>query len=168
MSSPARSLIVIMGVSGCGKSTIGRALADKNGWPFLEGDRFHPAENIKKMASGIALTDQDRAGWIDNICEAVDGHSAPVLVLACSALTPFVRTRLGHVDRHIIFAHLKTDHVDMIARLSTRDHFMPAQLLPSQYAALCVPDDAYEFDARDAPAMIVAQMTAQLIHILQT
>lgn len=168
MSLSARSLIVIMGVSGCGKSTIGRALADKHGWPFLEGDRFHPADNIEKMASGVALTDQDRAGWVNNIGESIDAHAAPILVLACSALTPFVRTRLGHVDRIIIYAHLKTDNVDMVDRLTARDHFMPAQLLPSQYAALSVPDGAYEFDASDPPDMIVAQMTAQFIRALQT
>ncbi|GHA89578.1 gluconokinase [Algimonas arctica] len=163
MSSSLRSLIVIMGVSGCGKSTIGRALAAKNAWPFLEGDRFHPAENIEKMASGTPLTDQDRVAWMDGICCAVDAHAAPVLVLACSALTPFVRNRLGQIGRNLIYAHLKTDSVDMVERLGFRDHFMPAQLLSSQYAALSVPDGAYEFDASKPADRIVVQMMDRFI-----
>jgi gluconokinase len=164
----ARSLIVIMGVSGCGKSTIGRALAEENDWPFLEGDQFHPAANIEKMASGTALTDKDRERWVDNMNGAVDAQAAPILVLACSALTPFVRGRLDRVDRDIIYAHLKTEHVDMVDRLTAREHFMPPELLPSQYAALSVPDGAYEFDAGNPPDVIVAQMTNQFVPALQT
>jgi gluconokinase len=165
MSSLPGSLIVIMGVSGCGKSTIGQALAEKNTWPFLEGDRFHPTENIEKMASGTALTDQDRAAWMDGICRAANADAAPVLVLACSALTPFVRNRLGQIERNIIYAYLKTDSVNMVARLSARDHFMPAQLLSSQYATLSVPDGAYEFDANQPSDMIVAQIMDVLIGV---
>lgn len=166
--TPARSLIVIMGVSGCGKSTVGRALAQHNNWPYLEGDDFHPDENIQKMSSGTPLTDPDRASWVEAICEAVDAQTAPVLVLACSALTPFVRNRLDQVSRKTVYAHLKIDNVDMMDRLTTRDHFMPAGLLPSQLAALSVPDGAYEFDAHAPPGMIVTQMTDQLIRVLRT
>jgi len=162
MALPARALIVIMGVSGCGKSTIGQALAEQNGWPFLEGDDFHPQQNIQKMASGEALTDQDRAAWVEAIGQAVNTDRSPVLVLACSALTPFVQGHLNAVNRTTLYAHLKTDDVNMSDRLAARDHFMPAALLPSQYAALSMPHGVYEFDASAPPDQLVSQMTDQL------
>lgn len=168
MVSTYSFLIVIMGVSGCGKSTIGQALAKGNGWPFLEGDEFHPARNIQKMSSGIALTDQDRAAWVERICKAVNAATDPILVLACSALTPFVRDGLNHINRSPLYVHLKTDRVDMADRLNQRDHFMPANLLPSQYAALSLPDGVYEFDASTAPDALAAQITEHLTDRLTT
>jgi gluconokinase len=168
MVSADRFLIVIMGVSGCGKSTVGQVLAKGSGWPFLEGDDFHPAQNIQKMSSGIALTDQDRAAWVERVCEAVNAATDPVLVLACSALTPFVRNGLNHVNRITLYVHLKTDRVDMADRLNQRDHFMPVHLLPSQYAALSLPDDVYEFVARTAPDALSAQITEHLTDRLTT
>lgn len=146
---------------------MGQAFAAQYAWPFLEGDMFHPAENVEKMASGTPLTDQDRAAWMDGICDAAVRHTAPTLVLACSALTPFVRKRLDQVDRDIIYVHLKTDHVDMAARLAARDHFMPAGLLSSQYTALTIPKGAYEFDASLPPDVILSQMTDQLTPALK-
>lgn len=164
--TPTQFLIVIMGVSGCGKSTVGQAFAQQNDWPYLEGDDFHPDENIQKMSSGIPLTDTDRAHWIEAICKAVNAQTVPVLVLACSALTPFVREQLDQVSRKTVYVHLKTDKVDMMGRLTARDHFMPAGLLPSQFAALSVPTGAYEFDANAPPNVIVAQMTDLLNLVL--
>jgi gluconokinase len=160
-----RALIVIMGISGCGKSTIGSALARQNNWPFLEGDDFHPPENIEKMASGTALTDDDRRAWVTAIMQAVDAHPEATLVLACSALTPFVRSRLAQTDRALIYIHLSTQSVDMVERLTRRDHFMPADLLPSQRASLSVPLGAYEFDASQAADEIVKGVMGQLEHL---
>lgn len=160
-----RTLIVIMGISGCGKSTIGSALAHQNNWPFLEGDDFHPRGNIGKMASGVSLTDQDRRAWVSAISQAADAHPAVTLVVACSALNPFVRGRLDQTDRALIYMHLNTADVDMVARLTARDHFMPLELLPSQRAALSVPSGAYEFDAGEAPDVIITQIVEQLRHI---
>lgn len=156
------ALIVIMGISGCGKSTIGAALAHKNGWAFLEGDDFHPPENIHKMASGTSLTDIDRRTWVRAIAQTVDTHPAATLVLACSALTPFVRGRLEQTHRSLIYIHLKTETVDMVERLTRREHFMPPDLLPSQRAALSVPSSAHEFDAGEAPDVLISQIVDQL------
>lgn len=160
-----RTLIVIMGVSGCGKSTIGANLARQNGWTFLEGDDFHPSENIQKMVSGKGLTDQDRRAWVSAIAQAVDAHPAATLVLACSALTPFVRSRLDQTDRSPVYIHLKTESVDMVERLTRRDHFMPPDLLPSQRAALSVPIGASEFDAGKSPDVVISQIMDQLRQI---
>jgi len=160
------ALIVVMGVSGCGKSTIGASLARANGWVFLEGDDFHPAANIAKMSSGAPLTDEDRGAWIEAVRKTVIASDAAVIVLACSALTPFVRDGLNQTGRNVCYIHLSTDRVDMAARLEARDHFMPPDLLPSQYAALSVPDDAAEFDASAPPDVIISGISAHLQDVL--
>ena len=140
-------LIVVMGVSGCGKSTVSACLAETHNWPFLEADDFHSDANIAKMSSGTPLTDEDRVGWIEDIAKAVSERREPVIVLACSALTPMVQSRLKQIPRDILFLHLNTRSVDMFERLSKRDHFMPPSLLASQYDALSVPEGAIDIDA---------------------
>lgn len=140
-------LIVVMGVSGCGKSTLSERLAKTHDWPFLEADDFHSDANIAKMSSGTPLTDEDRIGWINDIAKAVSKRCEPVVVLACSALTPLVQSRLKEIPREILFLHLNTQSVDMSERLSKRNHFMPPALLASQYEALSVPEGAINIDA---------------------
>src|SRR5690606_30920877 len=124
--------------SGSGKTTVGRALAAAIGGLFRDADDYHPAQNIEKMARGIALTDEDRAPWLDVLRELIDEwRAAPdVLVLACSALTRPIRERLG-VDREgVRLVHLDGSEALLAARMRERQHFMSPALLPSQLALL--------------------------------
>ncbi len=157
-------LIVIMGPSGCGKSRVSAALSQAIDAPMLEGDDFHSAANRARMASGIALTDTDRAGWLDSIGRALADTPAPRVVLACSALTPYVQSRLREAtDRKVRFVLLDAPREVLEDRLRSRpDHFMPASLLDSQLEALDVPADALVVDARDPVGSIVAQIVAAL------
>lgn len=141
-----RQLIVIMGVSGCGKTTVGQLLSRALTASFLEGDDFHPEANITKMTAGKPLTDNDRALWLDNILQAVNASASPTLTLACSALTPYVQSRLtGGTNRTISWVWLSAPYETIAARLKARDnHFMPVNLLKSQFAALSPPEDAIE------------------------
>lgn len=117
------------------------------------------------MSSGTGLTDDDRRAWVTGITQSVVARPEDVLVLACSALTPFVRSQLAQTDRSLIYIHLSTQSVDMVERLTRRDHFMPADLLPSQRASLSVPHGAYEFDAGKAPEDIIEGIMEQLRHL---
>lgn len=143
-------ILVLMGVCGCGKTTIGDALADSLGWPFYDADDFHPQANVVKMASGQALDDDDRWPWLDRIADelrrvlARGGHA----VLACSALRQAYRERLQRAgDVRIVY--LKGDAATIATRLAGRRHkYMPATLLPSQFAALEEPADALAVDIR--------------------
>ena len=133
-----------MGVSGCGKSTVGRALAATLGWPLLDADEFHPPENVAKMAAGIPLTDADRGPWLDKVAgELARFRDAGAhAVLACSALKQVYRDRLAS-GGEVRFVHLKGDPGTIAARLAQRRHkYMPASLLASQFATLEEPGDA--------------------------
>lgn len=141
-------IVVVMGVTGCGKSTVGAALAARLGWPFLDADDFHPEANVAKMASGVPLDDGDRWPWLDRIAdelrriEAADGSA----VLACSALKEAYRERLA-AGGDVRFVHLTGDPDTIAGRLAVRKHrYMPASLLASQYATLEPPRDAIEVD----------------------
>lgn len=135
---------VVMGVSGCGKTSVARALAMRTGGRYLDADDFHPAANRAKMASGIALTDEDRSGWLDTLGDvlAAEPQGAP-LFLACSALREAYRDRLRHARPDLGFIYLRGSRELIADRLGKRtDHFMPAALLESQFAALEEPTDA--------------------------
>jgi carbohydrate kinase (thermoresistant glucokinase family) len=140
--------IIVMGVSGSGKSTIGALLAERLGWPFADADGFHPPENVAKMAAGTPLTDADRWPWLDAIAAhigAARGTGQPVVV-ACSALRRAYRDRLraGHGD--LIFLHLAGASEVIATRQAARQgHFMPPSLMASQFATL--EDPAEEADA---------------------
>jgi len=139
-----------MGVSGCGKTTVGRALAQALGWPFLDADDFHPRANVEKMRAGTPLTDDDRWPWLDRLTEemtaiAARGGSA---VLGCSALKQAYRDRLARAG-DVRIVHLKGDRATIDARLAGRaGHFMPPALLTSQFAALEEPANAVVVDIR--------------------
>jgi gluconokinase len=145
-------ILVLMGVCGSGKSTVGEALAASLGWQFLDADDFHPPANVAKMASGAPLTDDDRWPWLDRIADelravlARGGHA----VLACSALKAAYRERLQRAgDVRIVY--LAGDAATLAARLAMRQHkYMPPTLLPSQLATLEEPADALRIDIRDA------------------
>jgi len=156
-------IVVVMGVSGCGKSTVGAALAQALGWPFLDADDFHPPQNVAKMAAGIPLTDEDRWPWLDRAVDALRTTTAAYgnAVLACSALRHAYRARLGHAGA-IRFVHLRGDAATIAQRLATRQHrYMPAALLASQFATLEPPDDAIDVDIRaDVDAQVAAIIAA--------
>jgi gluconokinase len=149
-----------MGVSGCGKSTVGQALAHAVGCRFLDADDYHPPGNVAKMASGVPLVDDDRWPWLDAIAAELarilaGGENA---VLACSALKEAYRQRLKRAgDVRIVY--LKGDQATIAARVASRQHqYMPPALLPSQFAALEEPVDALVVDIREPVQAQVARI----------
>ncbi|MEP3637004.1 MAG: gluconokinase [Paracoccaceae bacterium] len=128
---------VIMGVSGCGKTTVGTALAKTEGLSFIDGDNLHPAENIQKMAQGNALDDDDRAPWLADIGRALANTSDPV-VIGCSALKRKYRDLIRNsAGKSVHFLHLDAPRHVIAERLNDRSgHFMPPSLLDSQFQAL--------------------------------
>lgn len=130
---------LVMGVSGCGKSTVGKMLAEKLGWNFFDADDFHPPENIAKMKAGIPLTDADRQPWLERLSKLLRDEIAAGFnpILACSALRQSYRDMLlsGTSGIHIVF--LRGDKNLIASRMQNRPgHFMPAALLDSQFATL--------------------------------
>ncbi|WP_447041888.1 gluconokinase [Streptomyces sp. DSM 118878] len=130
-------VVVIMGVAGTGKTTIGPLLADRLGVPYAEGDDFHPPANIEKMSSGTPLTDDDRWPWLDAIGAWADGRAGKGGVVSSSALKRGYRDRLRAAAPGITFVHLTGDRKLIEDRMSHRQgHFMPTALLDSQFATL--------------------------------
>lgn len=159
-------IILVMGVSGAGKTTIGRRLADELGWRFLEGDEFHPAANIDKMQHGHPLTDADRRPWLERLHVAMVDQirrNQPA-VLACSVLKASYRTIVEDGCRaHLKLVYLKGPVELFRARLAARKgHFMGPQLLGSQAAILEEPADALVIDAALPPGEIVRQIRCEL------
>lgn len=136
---PAPTIVVMMGVSGTGKTTVGKALAKRLGWTFQDGDDFHPQANVAKMSSGRPLDDADRAPWLARIGAWISDQLAARRsgVIACSALKRTYRRDLSAGRPEVIVVFLKGSEPLIAARLERRrGHFMPAGLLASQFAAL--------------------------------
>jgi len=149
-------VLVVMGVSGSGKSTMAALLAGQLGWDFLEGDDLHPEENVEKMASGIPLNDEDRSPWLDTVSSWIIEHAMADVpgIITCSALKRRYRDVLR--EQNVIFVHMVGTKKLLGARMSARvDHFMPTTLLDSQLETL-EPLDADEqgilIDASRSPA----------------
>src|SRR4051812_33506591 len=150
-----------MGVSGSGKSTIGKPLAERMGCAFLDADEFHPPQNVAKMASGTPLTDADRWPWLDLLNRKLHEHAD--VVLACSALKEAYRERLqrGLADCRLV--HLRGDIALIRDRLGARQHrYMPASLLDSQFATLEAPRGAIDIDISQPPERCVDAIVAAL------
>ncbi len=163
--SLARVVIIVMGVSGCGKSTVGRLLAEKTGSTFLDADDFHTPESVEKMRAGTPLTDADRAGWLERLRGEIArflANGAP-LVLACSALRESYRQALARPGEDIGFVYLKGTFAQIHPRISGRpDHYMPASLLRSQFATLEEPAYGLSVDVDREPGEAVARIMRQL------
>lgn len=151
-------ILIVMGVSGSGKSTVGRLLAQELGWQYLEGDDFHPPANVEKMRSGTPLTDEDRLPWLDALRDLVrdalkrNRH----LVVTCSALKQKYRQRLAVDESKVVYIYLKGDFELIANRLKGRKgHFMPETLLKSQFEAMEEPKDAITVDVALSPRDIV-------------
>jgi len=135
---------ILMGVAGSGKTTVGKQVSQRLGLPFYEGDDFHPPQNVAKMSSGIPLTDEDRGPWIDALVAALNERSGGDAIVACSALSRFVRQRLREgVKDEVEFILLSGDPEVIEERLRNRgQHYMKAGMLASQLAALQMPQNA--------------------------
>ena len=158
-------VIVIMGVAGSGKTTVGRALAADLGWSFRDADDFHPAANVAKMSAGQPLTDADRAPWLAAIRAYIDDRLArdESAVVTCSALKERYRAVLAADPAHVKLVHLAGDPALLAARIAGRtDHFMKPAMLASQLAALEPPRDALTIDVADTPETMVAKVRAGL------
>ena len=133
--------VVVMGVAGSGKSTLARALAERLGWQFVEGDALHPPENIGKMRAGIALQDADREPFLRAVAGAINAGCASGVVASCSALRRTYRSFIAGLVRDVRFVLPIADRDTLRVRLKQRsDHFMPVALLDSQLATLELPD----------------------------
>jgi gluconokinase len=160
--------LIVMGVSGSGKSTIAAALADQLGWTFEDGDRFHPASNVAKMSAGHPLTDEDRGPWLGAIADEIDRVAAAGgrVVIACSALKRAYRDILVHGRDDVRIVYLDGSHDLIASRMAARkNHFMPPGLLDSQFATLEVPgpDENPLSVGIDAPVeAIVGDIVAKL------
>ncbi len=159
-------IFVVMGVSGCGKSTVGAQLAEALKLPFLEGDVLHPESNVARMAAGVALSDEDREGWLQALAERLrQAHLAGQgMVLSCSALKRAYRDILRSGAPGLRFVYLHGEHALLAARMAARTgHYMPLSLLDSQLATLQPPDvdeNVLAFEVAERPEDIVAAVLA--------
>ena len=151
-------IIIIMGVSGAGKTTIGQLLAQELGWNFYDADDFHSAANKDKMSRGVALTDEDRADWLMSLRQLLNQCIATSrsVVLACSALKQEYRNVL-RVNDEVHFVYLQGSYQQIKARMKEgKDHYMKPEMLASQFVLLEEPNDALKADTSKTPNEIVA------------
>lgn len=156
--------ILVMGVSGCGKTTIGKQLAEQLDVPFLEGDDYHPESNISKMKSGQPLTDDDRMPWLQNLAKAAQDHEEKGFVMACSALKAKYRNVLKLlIDSELNIVFLDGKYETIRKRMEDRaGHFMPADLLKSQFDTLEPPQNAMRFEVTESPEKMIKDILKNL------
>ena len=159
-------IVMLMGVSGSGKTTVGKVLAGKLGWLFVDGDDFHPDTNVEKMRRGKPLTDEDRYPWLRSLRDFIDAavERGEHMVLACSALNHNYREYLTADNADFVrYVYLRGSEELIAKRLAERKgHFMPAGLLRSQFDALEPPDDAIRVDITPTPDVIAETILCTL------
>jgi len=159
---------IVMGVSGCGKTTIGRVLATYLGWVYIESDDYHSREDIQKMSCGIPLTDEDRWPWLTrlhNLMLEYEKKEQPV-ILACSALKESYRQLLAKDLKNVVFIYLKGDYDLIWERMQQRHHFMKADMLKSQFAALEEPQKAIVVNIHETQDSIVQELVSKINALL--
>lgn len=157
--------IVVMGVSGSGKTSVGKALAERLGWDFYDADDFHPPENVAKMSNGIPLNDSDRAPWLAALHDLISASLKADRpgVLACSALKEYYRQRLLEGNDHVQLVYLKGNFDLIWSRMKTRiDHYMKPIMLQSQFEALEEPTNALTIDISRSVGGIVNEILNQM------
>ena len=163
--------LIVMGVSGCGKSEIGQRLASRLGLDYLEGDAFHPKANVAKMSAGMPLDDEDRLGWLGVLRDKIAGarQRGLGLILSCSSLKRRYRDLLRSGDEHLVFIHLHGERETILSRMQARPgHFMPPALLESQLRDLepLQPDEnGHRLDICLAPDDLVDQIVHRCAEI---
>jgi gluconokinase len=161
-------VLVLMGVSGCGKSTVAALLSGRLGWPFEEGDALHPQANVDKMSLGHPLTDEDRWPWLQKVADWMEERldAGENGIVTCSALKRRYRDLLNRGASGIVFVYLAGDEPTIAARLAVRlGHYMPTSLLASQFADLEEPgsdEPAIRVDIGPAPVVIAQQVIDEL------
>lgn len=155
---------VIMGVSGSGKTTVGKKLAEKLEMPFFDADDYHPTSNVRKMKSGQPLTDEDRKPWLDGLHDHISEWNSGVgAVLACSALKKSYRDILMGSSNNIRFVYLKGKKEIIQNRMENRKHhYMPPSLLESQFETLEEPENAITVSIENSPDEIVKNILMKL------
>jgi carbohydrate kinase (thermoresistant glucokinase family) len=155
--------LIVMGVSGSGKTVVGEALAKALGWPFFDGDKFHPESNVAKMSAGIPLNDDDRKPWLERLHEIICSHLAkgkPVIV-GCSALKESYRDILRG-ELNVQFIYLEGSFDLIFERMQARQHFMKPSMLKSQFDTLEPPQDAIKVSIADPVETIVEKIVETL------
>lgn len=158
-------IVIVMGVMGVGKTTIGRLLAEDMGCEFYDGDDLHPPRNREKLSAGIPLTSEDRRGWIAEIVRLIRSLDAErkCAVIACSALTAEIRDELRAASPHVVIVHLRGSKELIRARLDERrGHFANAALLDSQFDALEQPADVISVEVVGTPVEVLRAVKSKL------
>jgi gluconokinase len=156
--------IIVMGVSGSGKTTIASIVAERLGWVFIESDQFHSQAHVRKMASGIPLTDSDRQPWLESLHEVMTDFSkiGKPVVMACSALKEKYRQTLSANLNNVRFVYLKGSYEIIWQRMKKRKHFMKSEMLISQFEALEEPEDALVIDISQPLDSIISEILSQI------
>lgn len=157
-------MIIIMGVSGCGKTTVGKALSEKTGIPFFDADDFHPQKNIEKMKHNMPLDDNDRKPWLETLADhIVTWEQTGGAILGCSALKESYRKLLGSKEESIDWVYLNAPFEVIRSRLEDRsDHYMKSDLLQSQYDTLEPPDYGLHLSSEEPVEALVDQIISKL------
>jgi len=161
---PLFRAVIVMGVSGCGKTTIASLLAEELGWTFIESDNYHSEEQILKMSNGIPLTDADRQPWLETLhglLADLSNKNQPA-VLACSALKEKYRRTLTAGLKNFRFVYLKGEYGLIWQRMQERQHYMKPTMLRSQFEALEEPENALVIDITLPPEKIVSEILQQI------